>query len=65
MGNKGALAIVFGLVTPLFGCGAVDSGVTSGLSLEPWAAQPDRGGEQSGFTVGQANIGKDRKCEGR
>ena len=28
MGSKRALAIVFGLVTPLFGCGAVDSGVT-------------------------------------
>ena len=28
MGRKRALAIVFGLVTPLFGCGAVDSGVT-------------------------------------
>src|SRR5713101_4612640 len=28
MGRKGALAIVFGLVAPLFGCGAVDSGVT-------------------------------------
>ena len=28
MGCKGALAIVFGLVAPLFGCGAVDSGVT-------------------------------------
>ena len=28
MDSKRALAIVFGLVTPLFGCGAVDSGVT-------------------------------------
>src|SRR5258707_3609433 len=28
MGSKCALAVVFGLVTPLFGCGAVDSGVT-------------------------------------
>jgi len=28
MGCKGALAIVVGLVAPLFGCGAVDSGVT-------------------------------------
>jgi hypothetical protein len=28
MGSRRALAIVFGLVTPLFGCGAVGSGVT-------------------------------------
>jgi hypothetical protein len=28
MGGKCALAIVFALVTLLFGCGAVDSGVT-------------------------------------
>src|SRR5258708_23106678 len=28
MGSKCALVIAFGLVTPLFGCGAVDSGVT-------------------------------------
>src|ERR1700676_4033144 len=28
MGSKRTFAIVFGLVTPLFGCGAVDNGVT-------------------------------------